>query len=96
MSEGIFLTGITLHQFTEMIRDVVRHEINNIKSPVQEEFLSRDEVSAILHLSKVTLYNLSKKGILTPKKVGGRVLYTRSQIDNVVNKLGRKGMKRIN
>ena len=42
--------------------------------------MTRGEVSKLLNVSLVTLYNWEKKKVLVSRKVGGRVLYLRDEV----------------
>jgi len=46
----------------------------------KEELLTRKEVCRLLKISAVTCWSYGKKGVLTPLKIGNRVLYRRSDV----------------
>lgn len=48
-------------------------------------YVSRKEACNLLKVSKVTLYNWDKKGILKARKIGTRVLYTMEDIKAKLN-----------
>lgn len=74
--------------FEKLIRNTVATElqkiygmVNNIQyAKPQSELLTREEVSKLLNVSLVTLFNWDKKKVLVSKKVGGRVLYLREDV----------------
>ena len=43
------------------------------------------EVSSLLRVSRNTLHRWSKSGYLQPIKIGGRVRYLKSDIENFIN-----------
>ena len=74
--------------FEKLIRNTLATElqkiygmVNNIQhTKPQSELLTREEVSKLLNVSLVTLFNWDKKKVLVSKKVGGRVLYLREDV----------------
>jgi len=57
------------------------------------EYLTRKQVSEILHLSLPRLHRYENAGILRPSRVGRRVLYRRTDIEQVM-KGGYPALKR--
>ena len=47
-------------------------------------YLSRDDVAKRLNVSKITLHRWHKRGILRSRKIGGRVLYLISEVEQAV------------
>jgi excisionase family DNA binding protein len=56
----------------------------NFKPKEPEVWIGREEASKILGVTFPTLLDWNKKGILTPYKVGNRVRYKRSEIEQVI------------
>ena len=66
-------------------------EVSNDVTPVEEVYLTPDEVASKYHVSKVTLWRNAKNGVWPkPKKIGRKSLYLMSEIVKVLNpnKLG--------
>jgi hypothetical protein len=70
-----------------IIKDAVSTEVNRIltainnnNSHLNNELLTRKEVSKLLNVSLVTLNKWEKLKILLPNKVGGRVLYIKGDV----------------
>ncbi len=62
-------------------------------SPATEDadtYLSRREVSRMLHLTYATLRNLELRGELTPVRIARRVLYRRRDVDAALRDRGGK------
>ncbi|PWG06570.1 helix-turn-helix domain-containing protein [Polaribacter aquimarinus] len=55
------------------------------KTPNQ--YLTRQEVSNLLSVDLSTVHNWSKRKILKPKQIGGRVLYLRSEVEDAIIEL---------
>mgnify|MGYP000660210942 FL=1 len=53
---------------------------SNVKSNSQSEFLSRKEVAKLFGVSLTTIWSWGKKGILSPKRIGNRILFVKSQV----------------
>jgi predicted DNA-binding transcriptional regulator AlpA len=61
-------------------------EVSNDVTPVEEVYLTPDEVASKYHVSKVTLWRNAKNGVWPkPKKIGRRSLYLMSEIEKVLN-----------
>ena len=70
-----------------IIKDAVSFEVNRILTVINDnnahlnnELLTRKEVSKLLNVSLVTLNKWEKLKILLPNKVGGRVLYIKGDV----------------
>ena len=78
MNTQIFLNGITLEQLAEA---VVKLQQQPIAPPQPEnEFITRDEVCALLNFNKTSLWKHTKSGRLKSYGIGNRVLYKKSQV----------------
>ncbi len=54
----------------------------------QDELLTRQQVAGMLGITLTTLWNWNNKGILPTIKIGNKVRYRRSDIENLLNKKG--------
>lgn len=61
--------------------------LNEILLQVNEEYLTRDEVSKIYKVSSSTVSNWKKEGIINAYGLGGRVYFKRSEIDSSMIKI---------
>lgn len=52
---------------------------------IRENLLTQDECMKLLNVSRQTLYNYKATGILAPIKLGGKVRYRLSDINNFLN-----------
>jgi excisionase family DNA binding protein len=59
------------------------------------QFLSRNEVAKLLKISISTVHNWTKRGILTPYHIGGRVYFKPSEIENSMFKINYCGYERF-
>lgn len=87
MSQEIYLKGLTPDQLSEMIRESVREEINNIKPPKpksETKYLTRKETARRLKVSLVTLTDWVNRGKLKAYKIGGRVLFRENEVEEAL------------
>lgn len=70
------LDGI-LDKFDKRIKDHIVKE---------EEYFTIKETTEFLHVSKSTLDNWNKSGYLCKREVGGRRLYKKSDVEEILNR----------
>lgn len=76
----------------QIIRDIVSDEMrNNVAHSTQEskeqtpEFYTKSEVCQFLHISEVTLWRyVNKKKVIREYKMGGKNLYLRSEVLDLI------------
>ncbi|BBD45321.1 Hypothetical protein PEIBARAKI_5314 [Petrimonas sp. IBARAKI] len=51
---------------------------------IRKEMITADKAAEILMVSRNCLYRWAKKGVLTPIKVGGKVLYRFEDVKNFI------------
>ena len=84
--ENIILQQLSVSDFKEIISDTFKKEIRE-SLPDQnppEKYLTRQETAKLLKISLVTLRDWSVKGILQSYKIGGRIRYKKSEIDEAL------------
>ena len=53
------------------------------ESPIpRDEYLTIKQIGALLHISRSTIWRYSKLGILKPLRLGSRIRFARSDVDN--------------
>jgi hypothetical protein len=65
-------------------------ELQNQNKPAPQnnsDFISRKEVAEIFKISIVTAHEWSSKGILRTYKIGNRIFYKRSEIENALTEI---------
>jgi excisionase family DNA binding protein len=87
----IILQGISLDEFKELLVETVasRFNVSEVQSKVQstQKYLSRVEVAKLLKISLPTLNEWSKLGHLQSYRIGNRVLYKATEIDESLSKV---------
>lgn len=59
----------------------------NFQPKEPTEYLTRNEVSEMLHVDLSTVHNWTKKGRIKSYGIGGRVYYKRSEIEDAIVEL---------
>lgn len=85
LRNSILLQDLSLEQLTELMTKVVKTETDDLKKHFQPKepsiYLSRQEVAAMLGIDLSSVHNWTKRGILKPKGIGGRVYFLRSEVE---------------
>ena len=83
--------SVTPEQLQEAIIEGVKTQLQDLKKHFQpkepNEYLTRNEVAEMLKIDLSSLWNWTKKGILTSYQIGGRVYYKRTEIENAIIEL---------
>lgn len=67
---------------------LVARVVNELKQATfTEHYLTREEVSELLKISLSTIHNWTKRGIIHPYQIGGRVYYKARDIESSMIKL---------
>ena len=77
-----------LFQLTDdELRNIIQEEFSalgkknqDIRLPKQIRYITRKETAAMIRVSTVSLNKYRRLGILSPQKIGGRVLYDYDQV----------------
>lgn len=90
MAKEIYLNGMTADQLSEMIRESLRDELQQLR-PVQlktdAKYLTRHETARRLRISLVTLTDWVNRGKICAHKIGGRVLFRDSDVEAALNRI---------
>ena len=62
----------------------IEEKLNHL-SPAKPEWLDNLDVCNLLHISKRTLESYREKGYLSYTRIGGRIFYSQSAIDDWLN-----------
>jgi len=84
--ENLIPQHISISDFREILSDIVRKEIREIITDQNStsEYLTRQETAELLKISLVTLNDWTRKGIIQSYRIGTRVRYKRSEIDQAL------------
>ncbi len=87
MENSIILKQLDSEKLTEIIKESLRAVITDVipaSSECKTSLISRAEASKFLKISLPTLHEYTKQGILVGYRIGGRVLYKQSEIEEVL------------
>ena len=75
-----------LHQEFERMKEQLKKEILlDVEKLGSKELLTRQQLADYLSVSKQTIINWSKEGIIKPKFIGNRVYYIAEEVNNLLN-----------
>lgn len=99
--ENTLVSLIPLHELEERFAYIVEEKLKSYFSDAsasqtkpEKEFLTRKEVSEKLRISLPTLNSLTKEGIVTGYRIGGRVLYKWDEVESVLTEITSTKYKR--
>lgn len=89
-------TTLTAEELCKFIQKSVETAISNTLNtpkPVtkQDEYLTINQISELLSISLPTIWAYRKKGLLPFKRIGKRVLFSRSEVENAIKNIDLKG-----
>ncbi|NVN94886.1 MAG: helix-turn-helix domain-containing protein [Bacteroidetes bacterium] len=97
---NIILQGISFDELKGQLREIVNECFNNQNPHKQQEidteYLSRSQVAKTLKVSLVTLNEWTKKGIIKAYRIGNRVLYLKTDIQNSLTEVKSLKYRRFN
>lgn len=86
--ERLILDQISIDDLTNRIAESVKERILEVlpKPESQEKYLTRKETAELLRISLVTLHEWgsSRKNYIKPRKIGSRVRFLKSEIDELM------------
>lgn len=95
---SIILQGINTDDLKKLFREVLEEKSKKEAKPKESnkkfEYLNRFEVVELLKISLPTLNNWSKSGIVQSYRIGNRVLYKESEIENAIHSVKNLKYKR--
>lgn len=72
----------------DLIRESIRAELETLTPPqVETRYLTRSQVCELLHISLPTLGDYQKRGLITGRRFGRRVLYDQTEIRESVKEI---------
>ena len=68
----------------KQMAEVVEAAVKKVMREQPVSTMDMKEVCSFLHVQRVTVYRRIKQGLLHPKKNGGRVLFIRQEVENLI------------
>jgi len=87
MPQEIYLNGLTVDQLCNLIRESVHEEIKYLQpgsNKSENKYLTRKEAARKLKISLVTLTDWVNTKKIKANKIGGRVLFRESDVDQAL------------
>lgn len=96
MNNSIILQNLTRQDLIDIFEGVLSEKLNEFAPPPSNktEFLTRKEVAALLRISIPTLHELIKTGKLKAYRIGGRVLFNKSEVEDSLEEIESQKYKR--
>ena len=81
---SLILQNVTRQDLIEILEGVISEKIQELKPKPKEEteYLTRKEVKELLRISYPTLHELVNSGKLKAYRIGGRVLFIKSEVES--------------
>ncbi|CAM1357187.1 helix-turn-helix domain-containing protein [Tenacibaculum halocynthiae] len=79
----IQLQNIDIKELKQIVSSVFKEEIskiNNEKSSINDELLSRNEAAFFLGISLPTLRSYVKRGVISEKRLGSKLYYSKKEL----------------
>src|SRR5665647_1724047 len=76
-----YVSYMTIDDFKILLQESLKSLLNDVKKEIQESAQEKSDLVNIkvvmekLQVTKPTIYNWIKKGIIKPQKIGGKVLF---------------------
>jgi len=71
-----------------LLDEAIKRQLDELKKNFQPKeqpiYMTRQEVAEMLHVDISTVHNLSVRGVLKKKQIGGRVLYLREEVQKEI------------
>lgn len=85
------LISITPDALADLIDTRLNKRFKEVTDHLQPKepktYLTRKEVAKMLSVDLSTVHNLSQRGTIQKRQIGGRVLYLRSQVESAIQLL---------
>ncbi len=83
--EKLLFTNYQIEELTDLIKSCLRSELKKLpqqteENKQQEELLSIEDIQQMFRVSKVTIHEWKKKGILPYYKMNRRVYFKKSEV----------------
>ena len=82
--ENLIFTGVSLDELLLRISQLLDTKISGPPGQLENsnDYITRKDVASLLKISYPTLHDWTKQGWLQSYKIGNRVLYKKSEVEN--------------
>ena len=93
-TNSILLQNVSPEQFTELITNVFRKELEDFKKEFttqteNDDLMTREQVLELLHINASTLWHWQNKGRITVYKFANKCYYKRSELMATITPLNK-------
>jgi excisionase family DNA binding protein len=87
--ENIITSGVTVDDLLFRIQQIIEATLSEQPQQIikQSDYISRKEVSKLLKVSLPTLHEYTKQGLLQSYKIGKRVLYKQTEVEQSLSQV---------
>lgn len=86
--EALQITAITVDELRALIDTAVRSAVQtNQSAPAADSLLTREQVCAMLNITKPTLLKWVKSGVIPGHRLRRRVFFKLSEVENSLKKI---------
>ena len=94
MTNSILLENVSSDQFTELITNVFKTQLQEFKKELQtktenDDLLTRSQLLELLQINASTLWHWQNKGRITVYKIANKAYYRRSEIMATIKPLNK-------
>ena len=94
-TNSILLQNVSPEQFTELITNVFRKELEDFKKEFttqteNDDLMTREQVLELLQINASTLWHWTNKGRITVYKFANKCYYRKSELINTITPLNKK------
>lgn len=91
MNQTMQFIQLSTDELKTIFIEVIKTELDDVKKHLQPKepnrYLTRQDVAKMLDIDLSSVHNWSKKGILQPYQISGRVYYKLQEIENSIIQL---------
>jgi excisionase family DNA binding protein len=89
MENSILIRNLTVDELQDIIRVIVKEEIQlaSTTKKIETKYLTRQEAATLLKISLPTLNNYTKTGRITGFRIGSRVLFKLTDLEQSLNEI---------
>jgi len=91
MNQTMQFIQLSTEELKTIFIEVIKTELDDVKKHLQPKepnrYLTRQDVAKMLDIDLSSVHNWSKKGILQPYQISGRVYYKLQEIENSIIQL---------
>jgi excisionase family DNA binding protein len=89
MQNNVLIQNLHPEDLKRLIEKTIENCLQSLpkNEPESNGYLTRQETSKLLRISLPTLNELTKKGVLKGYRIGSRVLYRHSEVENSLSEI---------